>query len=130
MVRAIEPLTSTLDGGGYAKLSGIGLANDVVVDFGGTELEVDEKRSSDGGAVFVKVPPSSSARLVDVRIKNNAGYSNAVAFEYQRDGKPPIIFYESNMSMADSSEELKVQLVTGIKSVSYTHLTLPTILLV
>lgn len=113
VIVSIEPLTSTLEGGGFAKLVGVGLENNVRVDFGGVDLAIDSEKSNDK-AVFVQVPSSSTARRVNVRLFNNAGYSNSVAFEYQPNGKPPIIFRASNLTTDDGSS-LNVQLMTGIK---------------
>lgn len=111
----IEPITSTLEGGGYAKLQGVGLSNNVEIDFGGKLLPIDEKRSTED-AIFVAVPSSSQPQKVRVSARNNAGMSNALGFEYLTDGEPPIKFKESLMKMAPGAKgDFSVQLITGIK---------------
>lgn len=114
VLQSIEPVTTTLEGGGSAKLIGIGLQNDLKIDFGGIVLPIDKERSTND-TVFVTVPPSDNAKRVAVRATNKAGISNVMDFEYQTDGKPPIKFSESRVTRAISGAPLHFGFMTGIK---------------
>lgn len=111
---SIEPLTTTLEGGGSAKLIGIGMYNDLKIDFGGEILSIDKERSTNE-TVFVTVPPSKVPKVIEVRAVNKAGTSNAMDFQYQTDGKPPIKFSEGRATKKEGGGDLHFGLMTGIK---------------
>lgn len=108
----IDPETSTLDGGGSAKITGVGLLNGVAIQFGDEELEVDVETATHT-QVFVTVPAVDSETVVDVVAKNKAGSSNARHFQYASNGKPPIKFSESRVKM--DGRTLDLPWLTGIK---------------
>lgn len=111
VLTGIDPISSTLDGGGVAKITGIGLFNDVAVQFGDEELDVDVELSTDT-EVFVTVPSSDTAQVVDVTASNQAGKSNAVQFQFSTEGHPPIKFRESRVT--EDGKSLELELITGI----------------
>lgn len=112
VLTSIDPSESTPDGGGKAKIDGIGLLNGITIRFGDVDLDVDEDTAIDT-QVFVEVPAASTAKTVNVIAKNKAGSSNAVPFNYANDGLRPIKFSESRVTMDGKTLELPV--VTGIK---------------
>lgn len=108
----IDPIESTLDGGGSAKINGVGLLNGVSIQFGDEQLEVDVETATDT-QVFVTVPSVDSAGVVDVVAKNKAGSSNPQKFQYATDGTAPIKFSESRVTIDGRS--LDLPWLTGIK---------------
>lgn len=112
IITAIDPTTSTLEGGGSAKITGIGLRNNLRINFGTKELVPDEKKSTDTEAI-ITVPESSATTVLDISATNAAGTSNQIQFQYSSSGKAPIKFKEEKV-MADG-KALDIPLITGIR---------------
>lgn len=110
---SIEPFTSLLEGGGSAKITGIGLQNQVKIDFGGTELSINDELST-SESVFVTIPSSRTEKQIQVRVVNSAGASNSLNFEYLTDALPPIKFTQSRVTKKGGGS-LDIQLITGIR---------------
>lgn len=72
-LRAVEPSAGPLDGGASITLRGEGLAEDLVVTFGG-RAALGAKLGSDGSLV-VTLPPGDSETPVDVRVFGERGQS-------------------------------------------------------
>lgn len=111
VLTSIDPVSSTLDGGGTAKIKGIALHNDVAIHFGDEVLDIDTEASTET-EVFVTVPSAEQAAIVDVTAVNKAGTSNALQFQFSSSGKPPIKFKESLLT--ENGKPLKLELLTGI----------------
>lgn len=112
IIRSIDPPTSTKEGGGKVKIQGIGLENQLKVRFGSTDVSpkvVDD----DGRWMIVVVPSVSSEKRVSITVRNNNGESNKLSFEYSRDGKLPIKFKETDLTLKGS--EFTIELLSGIK---------------
>lgn len=111
VLTSIGPLSSTLDGGGTAKIKGIALRNDLTIHFDDEVLSIDTEMSSED-EVFVTVPSVDKAMIADVTAVNKAGTSNALQFQFSSAGKPPIKFKESLVT--ENGKPLRLELLTGI----------------
>lgn len=109
----IDPLTSTLEGGGTAKIDGIALLNDITIKFGDETLAVNAETSSDS-QVFVSVPEVATPQVVSVVAVNKAGTSNPLSFQYSSSGKPPIKFKEQKVTK-EGGAEFELNMLTGLK---------------
>lgn len=108
----VDPPTSTLDGGGKVKIQGIGLDNRVIVRIGKEKaklVKVDET----GTSMNVVVPTVSEEMRVPISATNKNGQSNDLRFEYSKDGKLPIKFRETDLTLKGS--KFTLQLLSGIK---------------
>ncbi|CDF33841.1 unnamed protein product [Chondrus crispus] len=112
VLRGLDPGDSTPDGGGKAKISGIGLFNKVTIQFGSDKLEVDEVTANET-EVTVEVPEVEGEEIVDVVAENQAGKSNAIPFTYKNDGKTPIKFDVRRAT--ENGNTFQIKLITGIK---------------
>lgn len=112
ILSSIDPVSSTLEGGGQAKILGIGLQNGVKINFGSKSLTPDEELSAENEA-FVTVPSSSSEGVVSVTASNKAGTSNELQFQYSSSGEQPIKFSEGKVMNGGNAADLP--LITGIQ---------------
>lgn len=112
VIRNISPPSTTLDGGGTAKITGIGLLNGVIIRLGDKEVEIDEEMSSNSEVTIV-VPASSTSGIVSVTATNAVGTSNPLTFTYSTTGLPPIKFREGRLM--DGGAAFEIPLLTGIK---------------
>lgn len=112
VLTSIDPSSSTLDGGGSAKIVGIGLLNRVTINFGDKSLSINKEESTET-EVFVTVPQMPTESIVPVTAKNKAGTSNAIQFLFSKSGKQPIKFKETRVMKGSSPLEIPV--LTGIK---------------
>lgn len=112
VITKIEPISSTLDGGGTAKILGVGLENSIKITFGSSTLNINKKISTEE-EVFVTVPAASSEGLVSVSASNGVGTSNSQQFQYSSAGLQPIKFEESRLM--NGAAPLEIPLLTGIK---------------
>lgn len=100
VVLAIVPSGSTLDGGGKAKISGVGLFSRVYVNFGNSKLQA-EASNIDLDSVIVTVPKASAEGTVSVSVQNSFHMSNSVEFTYSKTGLPPLKFAQYSMQTGD-----------------------------
>jgi IPT/TIG domain len=115
---AIEPSSSTVEGGGRVKLVGIGLFNSPSVLFAGVRIE-PELSNVDAMSLYVTVPKSSVEGTVDVTVVNAIASSNAEQFNYSSSGLPPLAFAQSNIKLSAEEEAAGTTLPSLLTEIVY-----------
>jgi len=108
VVSRVEPTTSTKEGGGKVKVYGSGLAHHVKVQFGAASIS-PKNVAEDGTWMDVVVPAVASEQRVSITANNPNGASGVLNFEYSKDGKTPIKFKQTQLTLGD------VNHISGIK---------------
>ena len=113
VITRMTPRSSVVKGGGDGKISGfgLGLGNGADVYFGDSKAKKIADRT-DNTTIWFEIPKAVKETETTVTVKNDAGTSNSVNFEYSASGSVPLEFESSFLKL--NGKKWDIPTITGI----------------